>query len=104
MVGTRHPGSRPKGLGRRRVVSQERTRISDNGKGEEERSRKILSSMPPPPPARSADSSPIATAEIDLANRTLYLPRMPFSGSYLLAAATVSYTHLRAHETKANLV
>src|SRR5660398_35711 len=87
MVGTRHPGSRPKGLGRRRVVSQERTRISDNGNGEKERSRKILASMPTPPPARSADSSPIATAEIDLANRTLYLPRMPFSGSYLLAAA-----------------
>lgn len=68
-------------------MSQERTRISDNGNGEKERSRKILASMPTPPPARSADSSPIATAEIDLANRTLYLPRMPFSGSYLLAAA-----------------
>lgn len=59
----------------------------DNGQGEKGRAREILAGMPAPPPARSADSSPISTADIDLTGRTLYLPRMPFSGSYLLAAA-----------------
>ncbi|MCJ7796005.1 MAG: hypothetical protein MUQ56_04460, partial [Thermoleophilia bacterium] len=42
---------------------------------------------PRPVAARSADSSPMATGDVDLAGRTLYLPRMPFGGSRLLAAA-----------------
>jgi predicted nucleotide-binding protein (sugar kinase/HSP70/actin superfamily) len=37
--------------------------------------------------ARGAESSPLVTAELDLTGRTIYMPRMPYGGARLLAAA-----------------
>jgi predicted nucleotide-binding protein (sugar kinase/HSP70/actin superfamily) len=52
---------------------------------------KAASSAVAPPLAgqavRGAESSPLVTAELDLAGRTIYMPRMPYGGARLLAAA-----------------
>lgn len=40
-----------------------------------------------PSTAVSAETSPLATGEIDMAGRVLYMPRMPYGGARLLAAA-----------------
>jgi predicted nucleotide-binding protein (sugar kinase/HSP70/actin superfamily) len=46
----------------------------------------VLGALPKPVGAKSADSSPI-DKEADLRSRTTYLPRMPYGGSRMLAAA-----------------
>ena len=40
-----------------------------------------------PSAARGADSSPLVSADVDLTGRELYIPQMPYGGSFLLAAA-----------------
>jgi predicted nucleotide-binding protein (sugar kinase/HSP70/actin superfamily) len=68
-------------------VSTETEQSQGNGHGPRERAQAILSTMPAPAALRSADTSPLVTADIDLTGRTLWLPRMPYGGSRLLAAA-----------------
>ena len=58
-----------------------------NGKGSEEALAAALASLPKPMALRGADHSPIARNKADVTGRTLWLPRMPYGGSYLLAAA-----------------
>ena len=40
-----------------------------------------------PSAARGADKSPLVSADVDLTGRELYIPQMPYGGSFLLAAA-----------------
>jgi len=62
--------------------------VTGNGSGSKHAATVALQSLPPQPvAARSAEHSPLATADIDLTGRTIYLPRMPYGGSRLLAAA-----------------
>jgi predicted nucleotide-binding protein (sugar kinase/HSP70/actin superfamily) len=64
-----------------------RTATAGNGHGSREQAEDALRRLPQPVATRSADSSPMATGDVDMTGRTLYLPRMPFGGSRLLAAA-----------------
>src|SRR5664280_2770890 len=59
----------------------------DNGKASHEALAAALASLPKPIVALGADHSPIARNKADVTGRTLWLPRMPYGGSYLLAAA-----------------
>ena len=68
-------------------MSTETTAVKGNGHGSREQAERALRRLPEPVPTRSADSSPMVTAHMDMTGRTLYLPRMPFGGSRLLAAA-----------------
>ena len=58
-----------------------------NGKGAEGSARAALTTLPRPTTAKSADTSPLVTTDIDLTGRTLFFSRMPYGGSRLLAAA-----------------
>ncbi len=58
-----------------------------NGKATRSEAQTAFAALPTPNSLRSAEGSPMATAEIDLTGRTLFLPRMPFGGSRLMAAA-----------------
>jgi predicted nucleotide-binding protein (sugar kinase/HSP70/actin superfamily) len=71
-------------------VSTETTSAGGNGKATAEAAARALGSVPMPGALRSAETSPMATAEVDLTGRTLFLPRMPYGGSRLMAAAMAS--------------
>lgn len=59
-----------------------------NGKGATEAAQRALSALPKPAAAHSAAVSPAAvTRDTDAAGRTLWLTRMPYGGSRMLAAA-----------------
>jgi predicted nucleotide-binding protein (sugar kinase/HSP70/actin superfamily) len=58
-----------------------------NGKGSEEALAAALASVPKPMPLRGADHSPMAREKADVSGRTLWMSRMPYGGSYLVAAA-----------------
>jgi predicted nucleotide-binding protein (sugar kinase/HSP70/actin superfamily) len=60
-----------------------------NGKGAREEAEKVLALMPKPAAAHGADDSPF-TGDIDVKGRTLWLCRMPYGGSRMLAAAFCS--------------
>ncbi|NLV71101.1 MAG: hypothetical protein GXY46_00645 [Actinobacteria bacterium] len=60
-----------------------------NGKATREAAKAALAALPKPPAAHSADTSPVQT-DIDVRNRTLWLTRMPYGGSRMLAAAFCS--------------
>ncbi|HZK49274.1 MAG TPA: hypothetical protein VFD74_06720, partial [Thermoleophilia bacterium] len=71
-------------------MSIETARAGGNGRATSEAATRALAAMPVPGELRSADSSPMASADIDLTGRTLFLPRMPYGGSRLMAAAMAS--------------
>ena len=59
-----------------------------NGKGATEAAQKALGALAKPAAARSTDSRPMAVArDTDATGRTLWLTRMPYGGSRMLAAA-----------------
>jgi predicted nucleotide-binding protein (sugar kinase/HSP70/actin superfamily) len=60
-----------------------------NGKGSREAAERALATMPQPVAAHCADDSPF-TAGVDVKGRTLWLCRMPYGGSRMLAAAFCS--------------
>jgi predicted nucleotide-binding protein (sugar kinase/HSP70/actin superfamily) len=61
---------------------------SGNGKANAEAARKALGSLPTPTAAHSADTSPmVVTRDTDVSGRTMWLCRMPYGGSRMLAAA-----------------
>jgi predicted nucleotide-binding protein (sugar kinase/HSP70/actin superfamily) len=61
---------------------------SGNGRGGKQAARDALSSLPAPTAAHSADTSPmVLTRDIDVSGRTMWLCRMPYGGSRMLAAA-----------------
>ncbi len=62
---------------------------SGNGKGTRQAAEAALGSLPRPVAARGADSSPVEKA-VDIKNRILWLTRMPYGGSRMLAAAFCS--------------
>ena len=66
------------------------TAPKSNGHGSNHEAEEALRRLPRPLSARSAESSPMAGTDIDLTGRALYLPRMPYGGSRLLAAALQS--------------
>ena len=68
-------------------MNPETTFPGGNGHGPRPVAEQVLAAMPAPSAAQSADSSPLVTADLDLSGRTIYLPRMPYGGSRLLAAA-----------------
>ncbi|MHB8870112.1 MAG: hypothetical protein ACYC8U_15100 [Thermoleophilia bacterium] len=68
-------------------MSTETRETGGNGKATRLEAQTAFAALPTPGKLRSAEGSPMATAEIDLTGRTLFLPRMPFGGSRLLAAA-----------------
>jgi predicted nucleotide-binding protein (sugar kinase/HSP70/actin superfamily) len=63
---------------------------SGNGKTTKDAARAALAAMPRTVAARGADTSPVATADIDVKDRILWLCRMPYGGSRMLAAALQS--------------
>jgi predicted nucleotide-binding protein (sugar kinase/HSP70/actin superfamily) len=68
-------------------MSTETTLPAGNGHGPRQVAEQALAGMPSPSAAQCADSSPLVSADVDLTGRTIYLPRMPYGGSRLLAAA-----------------
>ncbi|MHB0980685.1 MAG: hypothetical protein ACYC5Q_11580 [Thermoleophilia bacterium] len=68
-------------------MSTETTKAGGNGKATQADAQAAFAAIPTPASLRSAESSPMVTAEVDLTGRTLFLPRMPYGGSRLLAAA-----------------
>jgi predicted nucleotide-binding protein (sugar kinase/HSP70/actin superfamily) len=61
---------------------------SGNGKGATDAAQKALNSLPTPMAAHSADTSPmVVTRDTDVVGRTMWLCRMPYGGSRMLAAA-----------------
>jgi predicted nucleotide-binding protein (sugar kinase/HSP70/actin superfamily) len=59
---------------------------SGNGKATREAAQAALSAVPQPGAAYTAGTSPVETVR-DIKSRTMYLPRMPYGGSRMLAAA-----------------
>ena len=57
-----------------------------NGKASQKAAEAALSTLPKPAAARGAESSPVEE-DIDIKSRTLWLARMPYGGSRMLAAA-----------------
>lgn len=66
------------------------TKAAGNGKATRAQAESAYAGMSAPKSLRSAESSPMVSAEVDLAERTLFLPRMPYGGSRLLGAALQS--------------
>lgn len=60
---------------------------SDNGKGSNEAARSALAGLPKSVAARGADTSPTMTSAVDFRERVVWLCRMPYGGSRMLAAA-----------------
>jgi predicted nucleotide-binding protein (sugar kinase/HSP70/actin superfamily) len=60
-----------------------------NGKASREAAEAALSTLPKPVAAHGAGTSPVKT-DIDVRDRTLWLTRMPYGGSRMLAAAFCS--------------
>ena len=60
---------------------------SGNGKATKEAAESALAGMPKPIAARGADTSPVAGADMDIRDRVLWLCRMPYGGSRMLAGA-----------------
>ncbi|GAB4243393.1 MAG: hypothetical protein Kow00129_02540 [Thermoleophilia bacterium] len=58
-----------------------------NGKGEAADAQAAFRGVGEPTAATGPDTSPLVSADVDMEGRTLYIPRMPFGGSFLLAAA-----------------
>lgn len=58
-----------------------------NGKATREAVEAALAALPTPVAARSADSSPSDRTEVDFRRRVLWMCRMPYGGSRMLAAA-----------------
>ena len=60
---------------------------SDNGRGAREAAESALGALPRPVPALGADTSPFVTPDVNVKDRVLWLCRMPYGGSRMLAAA-----------------
>ena len=61
---------------------------SGNGRGTKDAAQRALGSLPGPATAPGANTSPmVVTRDIDVKGRTLWLTRMPYGGSRMLAAA-----------------
>jgi predicted nucleotide-binding protein (sugar kinase/HSP70/actin superfamily) len=60
---------------------------SGNGKGTREAAESALSILPKPAAALGADTSPFVAPDPSVKNRVLWLCRMPYGGSRMLAAA-----------------
>lgn len=60
---------------------------SGNGKTTRQAAESALGAAPKPTAAYGPGTSPVAKATPDIKNRTLWLTRMPYGGSYMLAAA-----------------
>ncbi|MBC7292522.1 MAG: hypothetical protein H5T84_00200, partial [Thermoleophilia bacterium] len=58
-----------------------------NGKGATEVAEALLAELPKPVAAKSADTSPVAKPDINIRDRVLWMTRMPYGGSRMLAAA-----------------
>lgn len=71
-------------------MSIETTKAGGNGKATDEAATRAIAAISTPGRLRSAEYSPMASADIDLTGRTLFLPRMPYGGSRLMAAAMAS--------------
>jgi predicted nucleotide-binding protein (sugar kinase/HSP70/actin superfamily) len=68
------------------VETQTETK-SDNGKSGKETIAPALAGVSAPIPAQGADNSPLVKPDIDIRDRALWLVRMPYGGSRMLAAA-----------------
>jgi predicted nucleotide-binding protein (sugar kinase/HSP70/actin superfamily) len=68
-------------------VDTETATKSGNGKGSQEAAESALGALPKPVAAHSADTSPLAKADADVKDRVLWLCRMPYGGSLMLAGA-----------------
>jgi len=70
-------------------VSTETTTKDGNGKATRKAAETALAALPKPVAAHGAETSPVKT-DIDIRDRTLWLCRMPYGGSRMLAAAFCS--------------
>jgi len=68
-------------------VGSETVTKNGNGAGARAAAQSALSSLPQPAAAHGADTSPVTRPGSDLKDRTLWLTRMPYGGSRMLAAA-----------------
>jgi hypothetical protein len=57
-----------------------------NGKASREAAEAALSALPKPVAAHGAETSPVKT-DVDVRDRTLWLTRMPYGGSRMMAGA-----------------
>ncbi|MCE5252939.1 MAG: hypothetical protein LLG45_01820 [Actinomycetia bacterium] len=70
-------------------MSTETTTKDGNGKATRKAAETALAALPKPAAAHGAETSPVKT-DIDIRDRTLWLCRMPYGGSRMLAAAFCS--------------
>jgi len=68
-------------------VGTETITRSGNGKGSKEQAERVLDTMPKPVAAHAPVSSPVSKQHIDIHDRVMWLCRMPYGGSRMLAAA-----------------
>jgi predicted nucleotide-binding protein (sugar kinase/HSP70/actin superfamily) len=64
--------------------------VRGNGKGAREAAESALATLPKPVAALGADTSPLVSPDVDVKDRVLWLCRMPYGGSRMLAAAFCS--------------
>ena len=76
-------------MAERRLMGTETLTKGGNGKPAPEVVEAALRSMPKPVATHGAETSPVQT-DIDIKDRTLWLVRMPYGGSRMLAAAFAS--------------
>ena len=68
-------------------MDTETTTKGGNGRGSREAAESALGALPKPVAALGASTSPVAKADVDVRDRVLWLCRMPYGGSRMLAAA-----------------
>jgi predicted nucleotide-binding protein (sugar kinase/HSP70/actin superfamily) len=68
-------------------VDTETITESGNGKGSRAAAESALSALPQPVAAHGAETSPLAGADVEIKDRVLWLCRMPYGGSRMLAGA-----------------